>query len=144
MRYRISSPIRRLAAFCIDFAFTWGIIFISFFSNQEYIVLGVMISVAAIKMAFWYDGTTLGKALLSMKVIDKDTKQKLSFWKMCFRQTIGKFISTLVMNVGFIWILIDNDKQGWHDKMCNDIVVDLVEIHDREQIDGKDDYIHGY
>ncbi len=41
---------------------------------------------------------------------------------MLFRELIGKIISYMIFCLGFIWILIDKDSQGWHDKLIGSIV----------------------
>jgi len=40
------------------------------------------------------------------------------------RELIGKYISGFILCLGYIWILIDADSQGWHDKFVGSIVVD--------------------
>ncbi|HEY92749.1 MAG TPA: RDD family protein [Dehalococcoidia bacterium] len=36
---------------------------------------------------------------------------------------MGKFISTVVLCIGFFWVAGDRQKQGWHDKIANTYVV---------------------
>jgi len=40
-----------------------------------------------------------------------------------FLRWIGMNISSLVIGLGFLWILIDENKQGWHDKIAGTYVV---------------------
>ena len=42
---------------------------------------------------------------------------------MLIREIIGKFVSGLVIYLGFIWILFDSRRQGWHDKIASTYVV---------------------
>jgi uncharacterized RDD family membrane protein YckC len=35
----------------------------------------------------------------------------------------GKIISYVVIYLGFLWIIWDQRKQGWHDKIANTYVV---------------------
>jgi len=72
---------------------------------------------------FWANGTSPGKSILDMKVINKDTRETAGFGTMFLREIIGKAISHLIFCLGFIWILIDDKNQGWHDKLVNTIVV---------------------
>lgn len=44
-----------------------------------------------------------------MKVVDKNTGLPVGVFKMIIRDTIGKFISGIVLCLGYIWILIDKD-----------------------------------
>ena len=42
---------------------------------------------------------------------------------LLIREWIGKSISALVLSLGFLWILIDKENQGWHDKLMSTYVV---------------------
>ena len=78
---------------------------------------------ALINIYFWSRGTSLGKAIFGMKVVDKNTGETLGLLRMAFREIVGKWVSGLIFSLGFIWILFDRDKQGWHDKMVNSVVI---------------------
>lgn len=72
--------------------------------------------------AFWVQtlfarGATPGKHLLDMRVVNEN-EQPAGFGTMLFREWIGKFIS------GQLWILIDKDRKGWHDRLASTYVVD--------------------
>jgi uncharacterized RDD family membrane protein YckC len=67
-------------------------------------------------------GATLGKMALGMTVVDENG-QKAGFLKVLIRETVGKFVSALVFFLGFIWILFDSNRQGWHDKIGRTFVV---------------------
>ncbi len=72
-------------------------------------------------LTYFYQAT-LGKKLLGLKVITADNK-RLTFLTVILREVIGKFISTLVILLGFVWIIFDKERQGWHDKIANTLVV---------------------
>lgn len=79
-----------------------------------------------VQMFFWSKGTSIGKHLLRMKVIDRDSQLPISFWKMAFRELIVKYVSGLFFGLGFLWILIDSQyHQAWHDKILNTLVIDI-------------------
>ena len=43
---------------------------------------------------------------------------------MLFREVIGKFIiSSIVFGLGFLWIVLDKENQGWYDKLMSTYVV---------------------
>ncbi len=67
-------------------------------------------------------GATLGKMALGIAVVDENG-QKAGFFKVLIRETIGKIVSGLVLFLGFIWILFDGNRQGWHDKIGGTFVV---------------------
>jgi uncharacterized RDD family membrane protein YckC len=67
-------------------------------------------------------GTTPGKKLLGMRVVKEDGSAA-GFGTMLVREWLGKWISALVLSLGFLWILFDKDHQGWHDKLMSTYVV---------------------
>lgn len=69
-----------------------------------------------------YKGATLGKMLVGIKVVGVDGN-KLSFGKVVLRETVGKFVSTLIIFIGYIMIAFTENKQGLHDKIANSQVV---------------------
>ncbi len=68
-------------------------------------------------------GWTLGKRIFKLKVVEIDTQNKISWGKVILREIIGKFISNLVIFLGYIWIGFDAKKQGWHDKIASTVVI---------------------
>ena len=67
-------------------------------------------------------GATLGKMALGMKVVD-ESGQKAGFFKVLIRETIGKIVSATILLLGYVWILFDGKRQGWHDKIGGTFVV---------------------
>ncbi len=67
-------------------------------------------------------GATLGKMALGMKVVDEGG-QKAGFFKVLIRETIGRIVSAIILLLGFVWILFDGKRQGWHDKISGTFVV---------------------
>lgn len=43
---------------------------------------------------------------------------------MLIREWIGRAISALLLSLGFLWTVIDRDRQGWHDKLISTCVVE--------------------
>ena len=66
-------------------------------------------------------GTTLGKALFNLAVVDEEGK-KLSFFKALYRESIGKYISS-VLYFGYIMIFFEPNKRGFHDYLCDTYVI---------------------
>jgi len=67
-------------------------------------------------------GQTLGKRALGIRVYDFSRGGRISFGR-AFVRTIGKYISSLVCLLGFLWMLWDDEKQTWHDKIATTVVV---------------------
>lgn len=67
-------------------------------------------------------GATIGKMIMKLEVVDENY-QKISYGRAALREIIGKFVSSLVFCLGFLWIIFDDKKQGWHDKIAKTYVV---------------------
>ena len=67
-------------------------------------------------------GTTIGKKALRLRVIDKNTGLKPSVAKSIGR-AFAYIISAMPFYLGFFWIGWDQDKEGFHDKICQTQVV---------------------
>jgi uncharacterized RDD family membrane protein YckC len=78
---------------------------------------------AVVCIVFWkYKSATPGKMILKIKVVDAQTGQKLS-WGQSIGRYFGYFVSILPIMLGFIWVAIDQRKQGWHDKLAGTVVI---------------------
>jgi len=88
------------------------------------IFLGFLLLLGYVIWAFtlFVNGTTPGKRMLGMWVV-KENGQRAGFVTMFFREWVGKTISTWIFSLGFVWILIYQDNQGWHDKLMSTYVV---------------------
>ena len=64
---------------------------------------------------------SFGKQLVGIKVVDFQG-ERLTIKKSILRN-LGKILSKLALFIGFIWILFDKNKQGWHDKIGKTYVV---------------------
>lgn len=127
---KLASPVKRLGAQCIDWmAPSLGMLLIArltFGSGPG--TFNVVRTIAIILWAVWSmmlysSGMTPGKWLLGLYVVD-ESGDTASFLRMVIREFIGKPLSTIVFGIGFAWILIDKDNQGWHDKLVDTYVVE--------------------
>jgi uncharacterized RDD family membrane protein YckC len=67
-------------------------------------------------------GQTPGDAALSIRVVDKDGGGSIGYGRAFVRWLVS-IISGLVFLLGYLWMLWDSEKQTWHDKAANDVVV---------------------
>ena len=67
-------------------------------------------------------GATLGKRALGIRVIDFNTGGPIGYGR-AFLRMIGRVVSGAICYLGYLWMLWDKEKQCWHDKMANDVVV---------------------
>jgi len=71
---------------------------------------------------FWVlIGQTPGKALLGVRVVCCDGR-KLGFFRALLRYT-GYLVSALPLGLGFLWVLVDDRRQAFHDRLAGTFVV---------------------
>jgi uncharacterized RDD family membrane protein YckC len=114
---------RRFAAFFID----WVLLAIVSFILQA--VLGSAGSALTFLLGIGYytyfhgsTGQTPGDAALSIRVVDKDGGGSIGYGRAFVRWLVS-LVSFIVFLLGFLWMLWDSEKQTWHDKAANDVVV---------------------
>ncbi|MAG35741.1 MAG: hypothetical protein CL878_05790 [Dehalococcoidia bacterium] len=67
-------------------------------------------------------GQTPGKMLLGIKVVDRRGNPP-SLGAAALREIVGKILSSIVLYLGFLWVLWDRQQQGWHDQLAGTYVV---------------------
>lgn len=71
-------------------------------------------------MTYFY-GATLGKKLFNLKVY-KSNDEKLSLVDVIYRESIGRYLSSILF-LGYLIIMGDRKKRGFHDMLCDTVVV---------------------
>lgn len=75
-------------------------------------------------IAFTYlTGTTLGKKAMNLRVVSSNPEEKLTLLNVVYRETVGRFLCSLPVNIGYIVAGIDSEKRGFHDMLCDTRVV---------------------
>lgn len=67
-------------------------------------------------------GQSPGKIAIGIKIVKTDGRP-IGFGTTLLREVIGKIISSIIILLGYIWILFDGQRQGWHDKIASTYVV---------------------
>lgn len=76
-----------------------------------------------ITFIFWIKlGGTPGKLIMKIYVVNENNGRYIDIKQSIFRY-MGYFISTVIFFIGFIWIIFDDKKQAWHDKIAGTVVV---------------------
>src|SRR5579872_1149250 len=124
---------RRFAALLIDIIilaiiggvigliFSWG----GFSRFQVGLINNVVNLVLAIGYWVFYQakmGQTLGKKALGIKVVTTRGKTP-STGNFFLREIVGKFVSGLILGIGYLMVIWDSKKQGLHDKIASTYVV---------------------
>jgi uncharacterized RDD family membrane protein YckC len=66
-------------------------------------------------------GLTIGKALIGLRVVRMDGTP-LTFGRST-RRYITFWLSALALFLGLLWVIIDDRRQGWHDKLSDTCVI---------------------
>lgn len=92
-------------------------------SNYSYLNLISLLFGVFYFVYFWSknNGQTPGKKMMAIKVVKSDGSD-LTVGNAIIRY-VGYFISSMVLCLGFFWIMFDKKKQGWHDKIAGTVVV---------------------
>lgn len=67
-------------------------------------------------------GQTPGKMALGIKVVGPDGGPPGAV-RAFVREVVGKFLSGLILCLGYLWMLWDEKRQCWHDKLADTVVV---------------------
>jgi uncharacterized RDD family membrane protein YckC len=74
-------------------------------------------------VSFLVRGTTPGKSLFGLEVVQLTQHRYPGFKTMLRREVVGKFVSLLPLTWGFLSAFWDKNGQTWHDKMVGTVVV---------------------
>ena len=72
-------------------------------------------------VGFWLlAGQTPGQSVLGVRVV-RVNGERITFWP-AVRRWLGYYVSAILF-LGFLWVLVDNKRQGFHDKMAGTVVI---------------------
>ena len=81
-----------------------------------------LIFILAYYVFFWFvAGQTPGKAVMGVRVVSLHGG-KISVWQALLRY-LGYYISGAAFGIGFLWILVDDRRMTWHDKIARTCVI---------------------
>lgn len=82
------------------------------------------LSVLVATVLFWRKnrGSTPGKKLLKIKVVDANTLLDITT-KQAITRSLGYIVSLFVFMIGFMMVAFRRDKRGLHDLLANTIVI---------------------
>jgi len=100
-------------------------------TEEEILLIQTEILKIYLPMAFAYQwlfvalyGATLGKMVMKIRIIDLSTGDTPSTM-VSLNRSLVRIISEVVMNLGFLWAILDPNRQGWHDKSARTLVIDV-------------------
>jgi predicted Zn finger-like uncharacterized protein len=115
--------------FFLQVVFSLLLMFLSGNGFQLQGVMAVLVELLSLILSlfYWifftgYCGQTPGKMLLRIKVIRSDG-EPLTYGLAFYREVIGKFISGIILGIGYLMAAFDEQKQGLHDRMAKTYVI---------------------
>ena len=73
-------------------------------------------------IVFWMlTGQTIGQRVMGLRVVRLNSR-RMSFFRSWVRW-IGYQVCIFTLGLGFLWVLIDNRRMGWHDKLARTCVI---------------------
>lgn len=111
----------RFAAMVVDLAVVGVIQLILVVTVVGAFLAGIAFFVYSVLALVNLNNATLGKKLFGLKVVRKEPK--ITYGVAALREVVGKLISSAVLGLGYLWVIWDKEKQGWHDKIAGTHVV---------------------
>lgn len=102
-----------------DFIFSYSI------ADMFIYLLGVTYFV----LMTYFKGATLGKRALHLQVVSVEDR-KPTLFEIIYRESVGRFLSGLILNVGYLMVGIHKEKHGLHDMLS-----DTKVVYHHEQVD---------
>ncbi len=86
-------------------------------------VVGYLLVAFIYVRALGRTGQTWGRRIVGIKVVGEATGEPIGFGRALGRSLFAVFISAQIIYLGYLWMLWDDKKQTWHDKVVSSIVV---------------------
>lgn len=67
-------------------------------------------------------GQTVGKRAMNIRIVDAETGGPIGYGRAVLRY-FARIVSAIPCLLGFFWMLWDDNKQTWHDKITTNVVV---------------------
>ncbi len=123
----LEMPVSMIQMFAPDFFLFQGFLF----HFTIFDVIFYLITVAYYVLMLHYTGTTIGKRLFNLAVVDAEGK-KLSWLNALYRETVGKYLSSFLC-WGYIMIFIDKNNRAFHDYLCDTSVIYTVRMRQEKK-----------
>ncbi len=71
----------------------------------------------------YYTGSTLGKKALNLRVESAAKGQELRLIDVVYRETVGRFLCSISIGIGYLLVALDKEKRGIHDMLSDTRVI---------------------
>ena len=80
---------------------------------------------------FWvFSGSSPGKSIMGIRIVPLNGK-KMPLWRAALRY-LAYYLSALPLGLGFFWIIIDDRRMAWHDRISRTCVIYTWEARHEE------------
>lgn len=93
-----------------------------FFNFSLADIIGFFLTSVYFVLLTYFNGQTVGKMILSIEVVKKEG-DKLSVIDCIVREVFGRYLSSIIMYVGYLMIGPDKEKQSLADRICDTRVI---------------------
>lgn len=125
MEHELAEMWERLLAGVIDLGLIYIFNFLLYGITGQAAFSAIVTLIVWVVYAWYYwtqnDGQTPGKNLLNLRVVKMDGS-RISGTEAIIRQA-GYFVSGIPLFLGFVSIFYDDNRQAWHDKLVNTVVI---------------------
>lgn len=122
-----ASFLNRFLQFIIDHFIFFGFCYIlqltmKFENNGEYEFYGLISYFLYYSISEGFFSRTIGMKIMNLKVVRFSDKNNIDIGDGISR-TVGRVLNVLILQLGYIWMLFDKNKQTLIDKFSNTLVV---------------------
>jgi uncharacterized RDD family membrane protein YckC len=75
-------------------------------------------------------GTTIGMALMGLRVVRLEDLQRISWWRALGR-LLALYPASVFLGLGIIWVGWEPRKRGWHDRLADTLVLRVPSLRER-------------
>ena len=81
-----------------------------------------LLTVAYFVLMTYYTGSTLGKKLFQIRVVSMQDRD-MTFFEVLYRESIGRYLASVIMKLGYLLILAQKEHRGAHDLLSDTCVI---------------------
>jgi uncharacterized RDD family membrane protein YckC len=98
--------------------------------------IAFMLLFFAYPIFFWtLAGQTPGKALIGLRVVQMNGEPLHA--GRAFGRALGYWLASLPFFLGFLWVLVDDQRRGWHDHLTNTCVIYAWEAREATRLQAR-------
>lgn len=122
--YELATITQRFIALVVD-TLLFGFIAGFFGISGDWFGGGILGFIAGAAYQWYFltrhDGQTPGKMLMGLQVIKTDGTEIEDIDAVM--RTLGYTVNTFALLLGWLWVFVDDESQGWHDKLARTYVI---------------------